>query len=222
MGHPSTIILLASYLMMLLIVGLTKSIKPGLISYQNPSPTDLNLLSLMHLILICVMLLPMWFISSVPYSLLQFTLRDNEKQLFALLTCLLLIICLPRKEQSFLKQPSFTWHPSRLSVVLYSASRIAFLVSYEWFLRGLLLIESYRLVGFVNAVVINILLYALAHFHKDRKEIIGCIPFGLLLCAFTILAKSIWPAVIIHLFLAIRYEWRPIYHFITPQKTPAL
>ena len=222
MNHTTNILVLAvSYLIILLILWIAQKLRPGLISYQDPGKTDLNILSVIHLALACVMLLPTWFISPIPFFLLKFSMQPSDQQLFGLWLCLVLIIGWPRKKESDLKQ-----HPDAFlttqHIVIYAVSRIVFLIVYEWFFRGVLLITSCEMFGTVNAVIINILLYTLAHFHKDRKEILGCIPFGLLLCVITIWWQSIWPAVAIHVLLASRFEWRPVYHFFNLQKKAAL
>ena len=213
---------IVSYLMILLVILIAERLKPGLISYQDPKRIDLDILSVMHLVLVIVMLLPVWFISSPPFFLLKRSLQPGDEQLFGLWLCLILIIGWPRNKGKDLKQLHDRDLSATLRVVTYALSRIVFLIVYEWFFRGLLLIKSCELFGNVNAVVINILLYTLAHFHKGKKEIIGCIPFGLLLCAFTIWWQSIWPAVAIHLLLASRYEWRPVYLFFNLQKKAAV
>ena len=214
-------VLAACYIIILLIFWIAQKLRPGLISYQDPGKTDLNSLSVIHLVLVCVMLLPAWFISSAPYSLLKLSLQPSDQQLFGLWLCLVLIIGWPRKKEPDLKQ-HLNAFPTTQRIIIYAVSRIVFLIVYEWFFRGVLLITSCEMFGTVNGVIINVLLYTLAHFHKDRKEILGCVPFGLLLCVITIWWQSIWPAVAIHVLLASRFEWRPVYHFFNLQKKAAL
>lgn len=213
------VVLLVAYVLMLLVIGVVQWLKPGIATYQDPDPDDLDILSLVHFILTGFMLLPALLVSRVPVQLLQFNFQPNDVEVYGLLLCLLLIACWPDK-QGWQNLGYVSFLSDRLRVVLYAISRITYLVFYEWFFRGLLLMECCRLFGTVNAVVINIVLYTLAHFHKPRKEIIGCIPFGLLLCIFTIVSQSIWPAIIIHLVLASKFEWRPLYHLLNPQKRP--
>ena len=216
------LVLAVSYLLILLIFWIVQRLRPGLISYQDPVRTDLNNLSVIHLVLVFVMLLPTLFISSTPLFLLKFPSHPSDEQLFGLWLCVVLIIGWPRKKGHDLKQQSNISFPKTQHIIVYAASRIAFLIVYEWFFRGLLLITSCAMFGTASAVVINVLLYMLAHFHKDRKEILGCIPFGLLLCAFTIWWQSIWPAVAMHVLLASRFEWRPVFYFFNIQKKTAL
>lgn len=91
-------------------------------------------------------------------------------------------------------------------VARYLAARFIFLCVYEIFFRGFLLNDSIGQVGIPFAITINIILYTLVHIFSGRKEIIGCIPFGLALCAVTILFKAVWPAIILHLALSFTFE----------------
>jgi len=92
------------------------------------------------------------------------------------------------------------------SLATYLLLRIVFLVLYECFFRAVLLFVLLTELEAIPAILINTTLYALVHCYSNRKEIIGCIPFGFLLCIVTLLHHSVWPAIIIHLALAISYE----------------
>lgn len=96
--------------------------------------------------------------------------------------------------------------PSTYFTATYILFRTLFLIGYEFFFRGVLLFSIIFDAGEEIAIAINILLYALLHCFSNRKELIGTIPFGLLLCIVTLFYQSIWPAVIIHLCLAIVHE----------------
>ncbi|HEX7845298.1 MAG TPA: type II CAAX endopeptidase family protein [Chitinophagaceae bacterium] len=98
----------------------------------------------------------------------------------------------------------------------YLSIRIVFLVLYEFFFRGVLLQLFINEAGVIIAIMVNILLYALAHYYSERKEIIGTVPFGLLLCMISIYYQSIWPAILLHLALAMSYELR----LITKKRPP--
>ena len=89
---------------------------------------------------------------------------------------------------------------------IFIASRIIFLVVYECFFRGLILYFFIQAFGVIVAVTVNILLYTLIHVLKSRVEMLACIPFGFTLCAMTIWCRSILPAVILHLVLALVHE----------------
>lgn len=216
----SILILLIFYMMFLSVFWVLNRKRPGIASYQNPAGSDLNALTAAHAMGIFFMLLPSWIFASVPFFLLRFS--GSAEQIIALLICLALIVVLPWKKWSGAEPIHENPSPPVSQIILYAVARFVFLIAYEWFFRGLLLYAMIPVVGSFNAVIINILLYMLAHFHKGRKEIIGCIPFGLLLCLFTIRCQSVWPAVIIHLTLAIRNEGPPLYRFFALHKKPAL
>ena len=50
----------------------------------------------------------------------------------------------------------------------------------------------------------------------------SCIPFGLMVCVFTIWWQSIWPAIIFHLQIAVVNEWPLLQKFNSLQKQNAL
>ena len=90
--------------------------------------------------------------------------------------------------------------------IIYIIVRLLFLLSYEIFFRGVLFWYSLQYLSLVNAIFLNLLLYALIHITDSKKEIIGSIPFGIILCLFTYYSGSIWPAFIIHASLSLGYE----------------
>ncbi len=90
--------------------------------------------------------------------------------------------------------------------MLHILLRTVFLASYEWFFRGCLLFISMAVFDTAIAIGINLVLYALIHSFNGRKEWIGSLPFGLVLCVFTIWWQSIWPAIALHILLSSSYE----------------
>ncbi|HRO70590.1 MAG TPA: CPBP family intramembrane metalloprotease [Chitinophagaceae bacterium] len=89
---------------------------------------------------------------------------------------------------------------------LHIALRSIFLISYEWFFRGVLLFGCMSITGAASAILINLVLYAFIHGVNGKREVLGSIPFGLLLCLLTIWCHSVWPAVVLHLILSFSYE----------------
>ena len=83
--------------------------------------------------------------------------------------------------------------------------RTLFLIVYESFFRGVVLFVMIEDFGLVPAVIVNLILYALLHWF-DKKERYGSLLMGVILCSVSIYYHSIWPAVIIHLSLALSYE----------------
>jgi membrane protease YdiL (CAAX protease family) len=89
---------------------------------------------------------------------------------------------------------------------LFILLRTLFLVLYEIFFRGIMLfcmIEDY---GIEVAVFINLLLYVLIHWNSEKKERYGSVLMGLVLCFITIYYQNVWPAIAIHLVLALSNE----------------
>ncbi|MFO7932642.1 MAG: type II CAAX endopeptidase family protein [Bacteroidales bacterium] len=94
--------------------------------------------------------------------------------------------------------------------LLNAITWILFLIAYEFLFRGFLLFGSMYVLEPRQAVLLNCLLYALAHLYKGPTETIGAIPFGVLLCYLTLITGNIWSAVVIHSFMALTNEWMSI------------
>ncbi len=97
-------------------------------------------------------------------------------------------------------------------LVLSSLSWIIYLIAYEFLFRGFLLFACIHVFGIWPSIVINVLIYSFAHIPQGIKETAGAIPFGFLLCYFTILSGTIWSALILHIVLAVSNEWFSIYN----------
>ena len=215
-------ILLVSWAIMILIIMRINKKKPGIISYHEIQLSSLKPLSYMHAVSAIVMFFPVIIINQLPGFLLSFPDKINVNQAMAFLASFGIIGFFPWKKFSNKgKERENISSSSILHISLYALLRIIFLVVYEWFFRGLLLISFAAWLGINRSIIINIFLYVLMHFHKNKKEMIGCIPLGLLFCAFTIWWQSIWPAIIFHLQIAIINEWPPLQQFILPQKQTA-
>ena len=83
--------------------------------------------------------------------------------------------------------------------------RTLFLIVYECFFRGVMLFVMIEDLGPAMAVVVNLMLYALLHWF-DKKERYGSLLMGSILCGVSIYYHSVWPAIIIHLSLALSHE----------------
>jgi membrane protease YdiL (CAAX protease family) len=88
----------------------------------------------------------------------------------------------------------------------YFIIRALYLFVYELWFRGFLLFESINLFGIPAAISINIFLYTLLHIFKSKKEILACIPFGLILCFLSIYFNAAWPAIILHIGFSLFFE----------------
>lgn len=146
-----------------------------------------------------------WFLSTGNINFLAFKVNDWAL-LFILASTAAMFIGYASAKKIFPANSSSAHVPSLYFTATYLLLRALFLIAYEIFFRGVLLFSILIEVGEMNAIAVNVLLYMLLHSFSNRKELIGTIPFGLLLCVMTLLYQSIWPAVIIHLCLALGHE----------------
>jgi len=183
---------------------------------------DLRVLNYFHVLLISLMLVTSCIINA-GYFLLYFPGKISVAQLAAFLVVFGVISFLPWKK--FSNEVTVAQYLSRdpaSGIALYTFVRTGFLVIYEWFFRGLLLLSFSSWFGINWAIVINVFLYAVLHSHKSKKEILGCVPFGALMCVFTIWWQSVWPAIIFHVQLAMVNEWPFLQKSISLQKQNAI
>ena len=106
------------------------------------------------------------------------------------------------------------------AVVMFFIVRLLFLLSYEFFFRGVLFYEFLKFNGLYVSILYTTLFYVVIHIFDSKKEILGAIPFGIVLCLFTYYANSVWPAFIIHAALSLAYEISLINNLtLKPQKS---
>lgn len=96
--------------------------------------------------------------------------------------------------------------PGRL-ILLSALTWILYLLAYEFLFRGVLFFVLLEHTGLWGAMAINACVYALAHLPKGKKETLGAIPFGILICWLSFDTGSIWLAVAVHIVLALSNEW---------------
>jgi membrane protease YdiL (CAAX protease family) len=102
----------------------------------------------------------------------------------------------------------------------YFPIRLVFLLSYEFFFRGVLFFSVLELYGLVIALIVNTILYVLIHCFDSKNEILGAVPFGIVLCLFSYFTNSIWIAFVIHATLSLVYEFTMFKHLtIKKQKS---
>jgi membrane protease YdiL (CAAX protease family) len=89
---------------------------------------------------------------------------------------------------------------------LFILLRTLFLIIYEIFFRVIMLFCMTEDFGIAIAVFINLLLYVLIHWQSDKKERYGSVLMGLVLCFITVYYQNVWPAIAIHLVLALSNE----------------
>lgn len=96
--------------------------------------------------------------------------------------------------------------------LVYFPIRLVFLLSYEFFFRGIIFFSLVQDLDLYQAILITTLLYVIIHGFDSRNEIIGAIPFGIVLCLFSYYTNSIWFAFVIHAALSVVYEWSIFKH----------
>jgi len=223
MQNTSTIILLSSvWLALVLLFAWAKKMKSETVFSETVLRGTWKTIHMMHLSAILAMLFPALMIHQLPTFLLIFPDRISLEKTLVFLACFATIGLFPWKNLRPQVDRNTIEPASPAQISLHVFQRIVFLISYEWFVRGLLLITCCSWLGMAWGVIINTVLYVVLHVHKDKKEMLGCIPFGLLLCAFTIWWQTIWPAIIFHLQLAIVNEWPDVQQFLPPSKRTAL
>jgi membrane protease YdiL (CAAX protease family) len=113
-----------------------------------------------------------------------------------------------RNPENLMYYPQIRKKDWSMEMIAASAiSWLAYLLTYEFILRGYLLFSMVQAFGTWNAVTLNLAFYSLMHVPKGWKEAIGSLPLGLLLCLLCLRAGNIWPAFIAHSFLALSNEW---------------
>lgn len=161
--------------------------------------------------------MPMLLSFRVPAGLLSRPPMNGLQLLLVLISAALLVNIALKNSRWIM--PATGIHNSRsFHFALYIVLRLLFLASYEWFFRGLLLYSCWYSLGLLPAIAINLGLYALIHCINGKKEIIGSLPFGLLLCIITVWCQSIWPAVFLHLVLSFSYELPLLFPYLKKSK----
>jgi membrane protease YdiL (CAAX protease family) len=155
----------------------------------------------------------------VPYFILHYSLHDilignKTPTIIQLGSVVLLLIAAvtfanleaDRSNAALVKSNQFVAAFRKTFTRRYFVYRIMFLICYETFFRGCLLTDSIHETGIWAAILINTFLYALLHIFNDKKEIIACVPFGILLCCICCWFGAAWPAIVLHTVFAITYE----------------
>jgi membrane protease YdiL (CAAX protease family) len=92
-------------------------------------------------------------------------------------------------------------------VLLNVFSWSAYLISYEILFRGYLLYSSMEENTFAASMLINLVVYAVAHLHKSEKEFLLSIPFGAILCFLVYITGNVWAAVFGHIVVALSNDY---------------
>lgn len=118
-----------------------------------------------------------------------------------------------KKEDNLRMYPQVRKKIWSVKTLFFSAlSWILYLAAYEFLFRGILLFSCVHEFGHWPAIAINLFAYSLVHIPKGKKEILGAIPIGFILCLITISTGSIWAALFTHIIMALSNEWFSFYH----------
>jgi len=129
--------------------------------------------------------------------------------LYLLIFVLIMTIAFNESKNIFGKKQESTENLVHLSshfFISYFIVRALFLFSYELWFRGFLLFNFVRWFGIPLAVFINVSLYVLIHIFNGKKEMLACIPFGLMVCFFSISFNTALPAIMLHIGFSWAYE----------------
>jgi len=97
-------------------------------------------------------------------------------------------------------------------MILSATGWAVYLAGYEFLFRGFLLSSTLNAWGIIPSIIINTFIYSAAHLHKNRREVLGSIPFGIVLCLMAIYTNSIILPFITHLSLAVSSEYFALKH----------
>jgi membrane protease YdiL (CAAX protease family) len=87
-----------------------------------------------------------------------------------------------------------------------------YLLGYEFIFRQLLLFTWAEAFGVIPAIVVNLALYSAFHLPNGRKETIGSIFFGLVLCLLSLQTGTFILAFLLHFTLSVSTEMFSIHH----------
>jgi membrane protease YdiL (CAAX protease family) len=137
------------------------------------------------------------------YHFLQAALSEKASLQTTLLVSICLLVSVYSTDQF---KRRIRTNISIREIIIYFLIRVPGLVIYETFFRGVILGICLEWFSVPATIMLNIILYAVAHAFGSRKEFLGSIPFGFFLCYITVANESVYPAVIAHLVLALPYE----------------
>jgi membrane protease YdiL (CAAX protease family) len=156
---------------------------------------------------ICMVILPVTYIHFMKIEfwsvIYKWTLTDTKY------TLILALILVPLGAFNAKGTKHLTMYP-QVRMTKWNAfeylSNIAswglYLLGYEFLFRGILFLGLIPFTGLYPAIAINTLLYTLAHLYKGKKETLGSIPLGIILCLITAETNTIWTAFAVHWIMA--------------------
>ena len=197
------------YLLVFLFTGFTKHHKSNRFFDQkgNLAKNKLLAISLQFIGIIFFGLAPILLVPEAIVLQIPFQVKTNG-YLWCSLAVTILLISLSAFHASNaikLKVQQFNAIP-----VIYGYSyflfRVIFLCAYELFFRGFLLFDLQASMGSISAIAISSLLTVAIHVFNNKKEMLACIPFGIVLSLLCLGFQAVWPAMILHVSLSLWYE----------------
>jgi membrane protease YdiL (CAAX protease family) len=159
-------------------------------------------------------LLPLLFLKAMKISIAFTGVRTGNLRtsLFSILGLGIILVIVnsfaARSNNNLDQYPQIRKQQWNKGLLLHSAlSWIIYLAGYEFLFRGFLLTICINEYGIKSAIIINTILYALAHIPKGFKETLGSIPFGIVLCVLTLYTGTLLVPFILHCMLALSNEW---------------
>ena len=141
---------------------------------------------------------------NVDLEIFAFTWNDYNTLVWIIIAVAIIIGSFSGSKKIYSSNNSIHSLPSYLPLS-FVLIRTLFLIVYEAFFRGIVLFVMIEDFGLVPAVIVNVIVYALLHWF-DKKERAGSVPMGIILCSVSIYYHSVWPAIIIHVSLALSHE----------------
>lgn len=167
--------------------------------------------------------LPASFLPFIPESIFLWPASvDHIQSLTLMITGLILLTLVVKSREGIAIEQPVHQKGSSFHAMLHIVLRSSFLISYECFFRGYVLFTCIDLFGIIPSIIINLVLYALIHSFNGKKEMYGAIPFGLMLCLFTVWYQSVWPAILLHLLLSSSHESYLLSPFFSKKSKPVL
>lgn len=155
------------------------------------------------------------FLSGDEYSEFGLKLPGVSTLLWTLLLALIILpvnFFIARSSQNLSMYPQIRKEVWSIQLLFISAiSWCAYLVAYEFMLRGFLFSTTLPVMGLWPSILLNTVIYSLIHMHKGMREMVASVPMGIALCYLTYLTGNIWTSVFTHIIMALTNEWFSIY-----------
>ena len=201
------ILISISFTVYFLISFLYKTLRINNLQQALPKLKGINLLNLKHFI--GIVLFGIIFYASFPD--LRYLITNVEVPRLNVLIpfFVIVLICtnLSIKSAGKIQSEDLNVNSCHAScIIIYFSIRLIYLLSYEFFFRGILFYSFLVSNGLLESILYTTLLYVVIHIFDSRKEILGAVPFGVVLCLFTYYSDNIWSAFLVHAALSLAFE----------------